>query len=97
MRFPNFIGTYASFHNFHRIFSPFGYSLKSNQYLFELIFTPQGSVSNFWMQPVAYAGFWKGGGGKKFQKIWEKHRSEFEIVTLKIRSIFSPKTGEEQK
>ena len=37
------------------------------------------------------------GGGQKFQKISEKYRSEFEIVTLKIRPIFSPKTGEEQK
>ena len=49
--------------------------------------------------PVAYAGFWKGGGGggQKVQKIWEELRSEFEIVTLKFRPIFRPKSGEEQK
>ena len=47
---------------------------------------------------VAYAGFWKGGGrGQKLQKIWEEHRSEFEIVTLKFRPILRPKSGEEQK
>ena len=34
--------------------------------------------------PVAYAGFWKGGG----QKIWEEQRSEFEIVMLKFRPMF---------
>ena len=38
-----------------------------------------------------------GGGGQKLQKIWEKHKSKFEIVTTQIRPIFSPKTGEEQK
>ena len=53
-------------------------------------------------KPVAYAGFWKGGGGGgggggRNQKIWEEHRSEFEIVTLKFRPIFRPKSGEEQK
>ena len=36
-------------------------------------------------------------GGQKLQKIWEEHRSEFEIVTLKFRSNFRPKSGEEQK
>ena len=42
--------------------------------------------------------FEKGGGGsQKLQKIWEKHISEFEIVTLKFRPIFRPKSGEEQK
>ena len=35
--------------------------------------------------------------GQKLQKIWEKHRSEFEIVSLKFRPIFRPKLGEEQK
>ena len=37
------------------------------------------------------------GGGQKVQKIWEEHRSEFEIVSLKFRLIFRPKSGEEQK
>ena len=39
----------------------------------------------------------KKGGRQKLQKIWEEHRSEFEIVTLKFRPIFCPKSGEEQK
>ena len=50
--------------------------------------------------PAAYAGFWKrggGGGGKKLQKIGEEHKSEFEIVTLKFRPIFRPKSGKEHK
>ena len=39
----------------------------------------------------------KRGGGQKLQKIWEEHRSEFEIVTLRFRPIFRPKSGEDQK
>ena len=41
---------------------------------------------------VANAGFWK--GRQKLQKIWEEHKSEFEIVTLKFRPIFRPKSGD---
>ena len=33
-------------------------------------------------------------GGQKLQKIWEEHRSEFEIVILKFRPIFRPKSGD---
>ena len=51
----------------------------------------------FWCLAVAYAGFWKRGRGGKLQKIWEEHRSEFDIVILKFRPIFRPKSGEEQK
>ena len=40
---------------------------------------------------VAYAGFWKGGGGQELQKIWEE-RSESEISPISC-----PKLGEEQK
>ena len=46
--------------------------------------------------PVAYTGFWKG-GGQEFQKIWEEQRSESKIVPLKFSRIFRPKLGEEQK
>ena len=47
-------------------------------------------------KPVAYAGFWKG-GGQKLQKIWEEQRSESEVVPLKFSLIFRPNLGEEQK
>ena len=50
----------------------------------------------YYIWTVAYAEFWKG-GGQKLQKIWEEHRSEFEIVSLKFRPIFRPKSDEEQK
>ena len=53
-------------------------------------------MSEWCPSPVAYVGFWKG-GGQKLQKIWDEHRSEIEIITLKFRSIFRPKSGEVQK
>ena len=49
------------------------------------------------MDPVAYAGFWKGGGGQELQKIRKEQRSESEIVSSKFSPIFRPKLGEEQK
>ena len=38
-----------------------------------------------------------GGGGQKFQKIWEEQRSESEVVPLKFSLIFRPNLGEEHK
>ena len=46
---------------------------------------------------VAYAGFWKGGGGQELLKIWEEQRSELEIVPPKISLSFCSKLAEEQK
>ena len=46
---------------------------------------------------VAYAGFWKGGGGQELLKIWEEQKSELEIVPPKISLSFCSKLAEEQK
>ena len=48
-------------------------------------------------KPSSVRRILKRGGGQKLQKIWEEHRSEFEIVTLKFHPSFRPNSGEEHK